>query len=161
MDISTELDAVDRRLLALLQHDARMTNRELADTVGLSPSACLVRVRSLRERGIISRFTAELDLAILGRPLQALVSIRLARHARKVLDRLVEDLANLEETLSVFHLSGEADYMLHLAVRDPEHLRDVVLDKLTSRPEVAQVTTSLVFEHHRGSEMTFGSGRRR
>ena len=160
MNLLAELDAIDRRILALLQNDARMTNRELADTVGLSPSACLVRVRTLRERGIISRFTAELDLAKLGRPLQALVSIRLARHARPILDKLVDDLANLDETLSVFHLSGEADYMLHLAVRDPEHLRDVVLDKLTSRPEVAQVTTSLVFEHHRGGAMSLEPTRR-
>lgn len=160
MNLLAELDAIDRRILALLQNNARMTNRELADTVGLSPSACLVRVRTLRERGIISRFAAELDLAKLGRPLQALVSIRLARHARPILDKLVDDLANLDETLSVFHLSGEADYMLHLAVRDPEHLRDVVLDKLTSRPEVAQVTTSLVFEHHRGSAMSLEPTRR-
>lgn len=147
------LDSIDRQLLALLQNDARTTNRELADRVGLSPSACLVRVRALRERGIISRFAAELDLAALGRPLQALVSISLARHARAVLDRLVDDLAALDETISVFHLSGDADYLLHLAVRDPEHLRDVVLDKLTSRPEVAQVNTSLVFEHHRGTSL--------
>lgn len=155
----TELDSIDRQLLALLQNDARTTNRELADSVGLSPSACLVRVRGLRERGIISRFVAELDLATLGRPLQALVSISLARHARTILDRLVDDLAALDETISVFHLSGEADYLLHVAVRDPEHLRDVVLDKLTSRPEVAQVTTSLVFEHHRGTALGFSPRR--
>lgn len=155
MNELTELDSVDTQILRLLQNDARITNRELADKVGLSPSACLVRVRSLKERGIISRFVTELDLANLGRPLQALVAIRLARHARKVLDRLVEDLLELEETLALFHLSGEADYLLHLAVRDPEHLRDVVLDKLTSRAEVAQVTTSLVFEHHRGYSLQF------
>jgi DNA-binding Lrp family transcriptional regulator len=143
------IDAVDRRILAVLQDDARITNRDLAARVGLSPSAALARTRALRERGIITGFAAELDLARLGRPLQALVAIRLNSHARDVLDRFIDDLVALEETLSVFHLTGEADYLLHVAVADPEHLRDVVLDRLTIRPEVAQVTTSLMFEHHR------------
>jgi DNA-binding Lrp family transcriptional regulator len=144
-----EIDAVDQRILSVLQDDARITNRDLADRVGLSPSACLARVRGLRERGIITGFAAELDLARLGRPLQALVAIRLHTHSRALLDRFVDDLVALEETISVFHLTGEADYLLHVAVADPEHLRDVVLDQLTIRPEVAQVTTSLMFEHHR------------
>lgn len=143
------IDAVDQRILGVLQDDARITNRDLASRVGLSPSACLARVRGLRERGIITGFAAELDLARLGRPLQALVAIRLQTHARDILDRFVADLVALEETISLFHLTGEADYLLHVAVADPEHLRDVVLDRLTIRPEVAQVTTSLMFEHHR------------
>lgn len=142
-------DAVDRHIIAVLQDDARITNRELADRVALSPSACLARVRALRERGVIMGFAAELDLALLGRPLQALVAIRLNTHDRPVLDRFVSDLVALEETLSLFHLSGEADYLLHVAVGTPDQLRDVVLDQLTVRPEVAQVTTSLMFEHHR------------
>jgi DNA-binding Lrp family transcriptional regulator len=143
------LDAVDQRIIEILQDDARITNRELAELVGLSPSACLARVRALRERGIITGFAAELDLAQLGRPLQALVAIRLHTHARAVIEEFVRDLVALEETLSVFHLTGEADYLLHVAVADPQHLRDVVLDALTVRPEVAQVTTSIMFEHHR------------
>lgn len=142
-------DAVDRRILTVLQDDARITNRELADRVGLSPSACLARVRALREDGVIKGFAAELDLARLGRPLQAIIAIRLHTHDRSVLDRFVAELVGLEETLALFHVTGEADYQLHVAVESTEHLRDVVLDKLTSRPEVAQVTTSLVFEHHK------------
>lgn len=149
MDEINAIDAVDERILAVLQDDARITNRDLAARVGLSPSACLARVRGLRERGIITGFAAELDLARLGRPLQALVSIRLHTHARELLDRFVEDLVALEETLDLFHVTGESDYLLHVAVANTEHLRDVVLDHLTVRPEVAQVTTSIMFEHHR------------
>ncbi|MCW2956352.1 MAG: Transcriptional regulator, AsnC family [Thermoleophilia bacterium] len=150
-DLSTEFDAVDWKILAVLQHDARITNRELADRVGLSPSAALARVRSLRERGVIRGYSAELDLQRLGRPLQAIVAIRLHTHHRAMLDTLVHELVELDETLDLFHVTGDADYLLHLAVRDPEHLRDVVLDRLTSRAEVAQVTTSLVFRHHRSA----------
>ena len=149
MEDHQHIDAVDQQIIAVLQDDARITNRELASRVGLSPSASLARVRLLRDRGVITGFAAELDLARLGRPLQAMVAIRLHTHARTLLDQFVEDLVALEETISLFHLTGEADYLLHVAVADPEHLRDVVLDRLTIRPEVAQVTTSLVFEHHR------------
>lgn len=151
-----DIDAVDRRILDQLQDDARITNRELALRVGLSPSASLARVRALRERGIITGFAAELDLARLGRPLQALIAIRMHTHERQMLDRFVADMVELEATLSVFHLTGEADYLLHVAVADPDQLRDVVLDRLTSRPEVAQVTTSLMFEHHRSRPQPLG-----
>lgn len=155
------IDAVDEQILDVLQHDARITNRDLADRVGLSPSACLARVRALRERGIITGFVAELDLAKLGRPLQALVAIRLHTHARELLDRFVAELVALDETISLFHLTGEADYLLHVAVADTEHLRDVVLDRLTIRPEVAQVTTSLMFEHHRSRPQPLHASERR
>lgn len=149
--IPMEFDAVDWHILGVLQHDARITNRELADQVGLSPSASLARVKSLRERGVITGYAAELDLTRIGRPLQAIVAIRLGTHHRDTIDRFVSEVVRLDETLDLFHVTGEADYLLHLAVRNPEHLRDVVLDALTSRPEVAQVTTSLVFEHHRSA----------
>jgi DNA-binding Lrp family transcriptional regulator len=147
--IPAEFDAVDWQILGVLQDDARITNRELADRVGLSASASLARVKSLRERGVIVGYAAELDLARIGRPLQAIVAIRLSSHNRETIARFVADMVALDETLDLFHVTGDSDYLLHLAVADPEHLRNVVLDALTIRPEVAQVTTSLVFEHHR------------
>ena len=147
--IPAEFDAVDWQILEVLQDDARITNRELADRVGLSASASLARVKSLRERGVIVGYAAELDLARIGRSLQAIVAIRLNSHNRETIARFVADMVALDETLDLFHVTGDSDYLLHLAVSDPEHLRNVVLDALTIRPEVAQVTTSLVFEHHR------------
>ncbi len=151
--INTEFSSVDREIISLLQHNARMTNRELAARVNLSPSACLTRVRALRERGIITGFRAEIDLAGAGRPLQALIAIRMNVHRRAQLERLVDDLLSLDETLSLFHVSGEDDYLLHVAVADANTLRDFVLDRLTSRPEIAHVHTSLVFEHMRSAEV--------
>ena len=153
MDAPTEFDAVDRQLITLLQHDARMPNRALAEAVRLSPSACLARVRALKDRGVLTTFRAEVDLPSLGRPLQALVAIRMASHDRPLLDALVADLMALPETLSLFHISGAEDYLLHVAVPDAETLRDFVLDRLTSRPEIAQVQTSLVFEHVRSPQV--------
>ena len=76
----------DRALLELLARDARITNQRLADQVGVAPSTALARLRSLRERGVIRGFHAEVDLAALGRPLQALIAVRLAVHAREQID---------------------------------------------------------------------------
>jgi DNA-binding Lrp family transcriptional regulator len=149
----TEFDAVDRALIGLLQNDARMSNRELAERVGLSPSACLARVRALRDRNVITGFSAQVDLARIGRPLQALVAIRMRSHARDLLDRLVSDLLALPETLDLFHLSGAEDYLLHVAVSDPAALRDFVLDRLTGRPEIGQVQTSIVFQHFHSAKV--------
>lgn len=150
----TEFDAVDKAIIAILQNDARISNRELAERVRLSPSACLARVRVLSERGVITAFRAELDLERIGRPMQAVVALRMRSHERKVLDRLVEDLLSFPETTDLFHVSGAEDYLLHVAVADAEHLRDFVLDRLTVRSEIAQVQTSLVFQRHRSAGLT-------
>jgi DNA-binding Lrp family transcriptional regulator len=151
--MNAEFNSIDRAIIAHLQNDARITNRELAARVNLSPSACLARVRSLRERGVLTSFRAEVDLPSIGRPLQALIAIRMMSHRRPDLDRLVADLIALPETLSLFHISGADDYLLHIAVPDTDVLRDFVLDRLTSRPEIAQVQTSIVFEHMRSASV--------
>src|ERR1700734_4395519 len=80
------VDAVDLSLLEVLAEDARITNQRLADQVGVAPSTALARLRSLRDRGVIRGFHAEVDLAALGRPLQALIAVRLAVHARDQID---------------------------------------------------------------------------
>lgn len=158
--MDTEFDAVDWHILGILQNDARISNRALADAVGLSASACLARVRALRARGVIRGFSADIDYSLIGRPLQALIAIKLASHARGVLDRFVDDLRALPDTIGVFHLSGAEDYLLHVAVANPETLRDFVLDRLTMRSEVAQVQTSLVFQHFLGTRLGPWSGER-
>lgn len=152
MDIP-EFDSVDKAIIAGLQNDARISNRDLAAQVRLSPSACLARVRLLRERGVLVGFRAEVDLRRIGRPLQALVAIRMRTHDRKVLDTFMSDVLALPETTDLFHLSGAEDYMLHVAVKDSDHLRDFVLDRLTVRPDIAQVQTSLVFQHSRSAQV--------
>ncbi|HLY81950.1 MAG TPA: Lrp/AsnC family transcriptional regulator, partial [Acidimicrobiales bacterium] len=106
------VDATDRALLELLAADARITNQRLADRVGIAPSTALTRLRALRRRGVIRGFHAEVDLAALGRPLQALVAIRLAVHAREQIDAFSEAVGRLPGVLMVFHLTGVTDYLV-------------------------------------------------
>jgi DNA-binding Lrp family transcriptional regulator len=144
------LDEIDRQLIDLLRQDGRMPNAALASAVGVAPSTCLGRLKNLRERGVLRGFHADLDLAQLGRPIQAMVAVRLAAHDREAVNRFRTVAPTLPGVLSVFHVTGSTDYLLHVAVADPESLRDLVLHNVVTLPEVAHAETSLIFEHIRG-----------
>ncbi|MEY9887088.1 DNA-binding Lrp family transcriptional regulator [Catenulispora sp. MAP12-49] len=149
----TDLDAVDSALLALLQNDGRRTNRELATLLNIAPSTCLERMRSLRRRGLIVGYHAQVDLAAIGRPLQALIAVRVRPPNRAVIDGFRAFVEQLPEVLSVFVVSGGDDFLIHVAVKDTDQLQALVLDKLTRRKELADVRTSLVYEHLRKTEI--------
>ena len=144
------LDDTDRALLEALAEDARVTNQALAEQVGIAPSTALTRLRALRERGVIKGFHTEVDLAALGRPLQALIAVRLAVHAREQIDDFSEAVGDLPGVLMVFHLTGVTDYLVWVAAADAQDLREFVVDHLASHPSVAHAETSLVYEHRRG-----------
>lgn len=143
------LDATDMALIALLQNDARRSNRELAEELGVAPSTCLERVRSLRRRGLITGYHAQVDLAAMGRGLQAMIAVKVRPPNRAVIDGFRSFVESLPEVLSVFVLSGSDDFLLHVAVSDTDQLQAFVLDKLTRRRELADVRTSIVYSHLR------------
>ncbi|MFF1874625.1 Lrp/AsnC family transcriptional regulator [Kitasatospora herbaricolor] len=143
------MDELDSALVRLLQENGRRTNRDLAQELGIAPSTCLERVRSLRERGVLTGFHAEADLPALGRGLQAMIAVRVRPPTRAVIEEFQSFAAQMPEVISVFVLTGTDDFLLHVAVRDTDHLHAVVLDKLTERPELADVRTSVVYGHLR------------
>lgn len=145
------LDAVDRQIIAALVADARITNRDLADAVGIAPSTALMRTRSLVERGAIEGFEAKLSLPAIGRAVQALIAVQLRAHDRDQIDAFTARVPRLPEVLSTFHTSGSVDYLLHIAVADTDALRDWVLDNLTTDPVVGHTETTLVFKHLPGN----------
>ncbi len=142
-----ELDAVDRALLRELQNDARQTNRDLATKTGVSPSTSLERVRLLRERGLITVYHAALDLEAVGRPVQALISVRIRPPARPVIEGFREWAQQLPEVIGLFVTSGAYDFLLHIAVPDVNGVYAFVIDRLTERREVADVQTTMAYEH--------------
>jgi DNA-binding Lrp family transcriptional regulator len=143
------LDRIDRELVVALQTNARMSNKELAELVGLAPSTCLERLRRLRTRGVVRGFHADVDPVLLGRPIQAIIAVRLRVHSRELIDEFYEHVLELPETVAVFHVGGADDYLVHVAVSDTGHLRDLVVDDFTARSEVEHVETRLIFEHRR------------
>jgi DNA-binding Lrp family transcriptional regulator len=143
-----DLDDIDRHIVYELARDARIANNALAERVGIAPSTCLGRVRSLRERGVIRGYHADVDPAALGRPLQAMIAVRLQSHARSRIRGFVAGVAGLPEVLNVFFLAGKDDFLLHVAAASTAALRDFV-ETLSSNGDVSYTETSLIFEHIR------------
>ncbi len=147
------LDDVDRRIVAALMRDGRTPNVVLARSAGIAESTCVARVRSLRDRGILTGVTAEVDLARMGLPVQAMVAVRFSGHLRADVDAFAEEVSRLPGVIATYNISGANDFLVHAAAATPEDLRDFVLDNLTGRPGVVQAETSLVFHVNRGANV--------
>lgn len=147
------LDELDKAIIRALQSDARRTNRDVAAEVGVSPTTALDRTRALRERGVIRGATLDLDLAAIGRPVQALIAVRIRPPSRRNIEGFRNWAQTLPETLGVFVTSGGEDFLLHVAVADNQSLYALVIDRLTERAEIADVRTSVVYEHLRNNRV--------
>ena len=145
------LDAIDLDLLALLEVDGRMPNNALAERVGIAPSTCLTRIRRLREIGAIRGFHADVDPAWIGRPIQAMIAVRIRSDARDGIGKFAESLAGIPAVRDVYFVSGSYDFLLHVATADVEDLRAVITERLSGTRLVAGTETYLIFEHRRGS----------
>ncbi len=143
---ATSLDSTDLALLAELERNGRLTNAALAERAGIAESTCTQRLRSLRERGVIRAFRADIDPAALGLSLQALITVRLGTHGREQVHGFERGVRTLPNVLTAFHVAGADDYLLHVAVPTAAALRELVLDHLTTQPHVRHVETQLVFE---------------
>jgi DNA-binding Lrp family transcriptional regulator len=145
----TRLDATDWALLRALQDDARTSNRDLAAAAHVSPSTSSERVRGLRADGVIRGYHADIDFGALGRHVQALTAVTIRPPTRQNIEAFRNWVSDLPELVGVFVVSGSADFLLHVAVPDTNALYAFVIDRLTERPEVADVNTSVVYEHIR------------
>ncbi|MFC3672514.1 Lrp/AsnC family transcriptional regulator [Novosphingobium pokkalii] len=136
------LDAIDIRILARLQADGRITNQQLADAVGLSPSPCLRRVRQLEESGIIQGYVGLVDPAAVGLGVTAFVRIRLEQQDDTRLSLFEAAVADFPEVMECYLMTGEADYQLRVLVGSLSEFEDFLRHKLTKVAGVSQVTTS-------------------
>ncbi len=143
------VDELDSAIVALLQADARRTNRELARAVGVAPSTCLERVRALRERGVITGYHAEVSLAALDRGVQALLHVQVRPLSRTVIDSFKKYAMGLPEVLSVFVVAGGDDFLVHVAVPDVDGLHAFLMDKFSGRREIVGFRSSVIYQHAR------------
>ena len=146
---NAQLDSIDRTLIALLTDDSRMSNAALAEKAGIAASTCLARVRALVARGVITGFTTVIDPARVDLRLQALISVAIRSGARQHISEFERDVTSLPEVVQCFFVGGSEDFVLHVAVRDSDELRDFVLEHLSAHPAVASTRTSVVFTHSR------------
>lgn len=151
--VLVDMDELDRAILRLLQSDARMTNRDVARAIGVSPTTALDRTRALRDRGVIRGALLDVDLGAIGRGVQALVAVRIRPPSRVNIEAFRDWVSARPSTLGLFTTSGTEDFLVHVAVPDNESLYEFVIDELTERAEVADVRTSIVYEHRRNDRI--------
>jgi len=140
------MDEFDLRILDALQHDGKLTNHELAETVGLSASQCSRRRSSLENTGIIQSYRAFLTSDSIGIKLFAFVEISLVKHSQKIASDLVAMLENLDTVQEAYTLTGEADYLIKVAVPDLDGLSNFLSNNLLSNESVARVRSSIVLQ---------------
>lgn len=136
------LDRLDRRLLAELQADGRITNSELSEKVGLSPSPCLRRLRQLENDGVVTRYVALVDPETLGLSVTAFVRVRLDQQDDRHLGTFEKAVIDFPEVMECYLMTGEADYQLRVLVSSLGAFEDFLRFKLTRIAGVAQVTSS-------------------
>ena len=133
------------QILSILQSDGRITNADLAKRVGLSPPSVLQRVRTLERAGLIKGYYAHLDPDRLGLKIIAWVSITLALHQEQPIERFRRAIQEIPEILECYHVSGDADFMLKVIVKDMRAYEMFVREKLSKIKGVQQIKTSFVF----------------
>ena len=147
----TPLDQIDRRLLAALQRDGRMTNDRLAEAATLSPSACHRRVQRLEREGVIDGYVALLDPRKVGLPTTVFVEITLSTQADEVLDAFERAVAGIPDVLECHLMAGSADYLLKVVARDTEDFAQIHRRHLARLPGVAQMQSSFALRRVRAS----------
>ena len=138
----TELDAIDRKILAILQSDSRVTMQDLADRVGLSVSPCHRRVKLLEERGVISRYIAMVDQKSVGLPVSVFISIKLARQKEEDLERFAKAISRWDEVLECYLMTGSRDYLLRVVAADLASYETFLKTKLTRLDGIASIESS-------------------
>ncbi len=140
-----ELDRYDRHILELLQKDGRISNQDLAERIGLSPSPCLRRVKALEESGLIRGYRALLDARKLGLSLMALIHISMDRHTPERFENFETEIQTIPEVMECLLITGQdADYQLKAVVKDMDAYQELLLHRITRIPGVTGVHSSFV-----------------
>ncbi|WP_436641571.1 Lrp/AsnC family transcriptional regulator [Microbaculum sp. FT89] len=136
------IDRIDRKILRELQADGRITNQALAEKVGLSPSPCLRRLRKLEDDGVIRGYTATVDQDLYGLPINAFVSVRLTRQTEDEISEFDRAIADCEEVLDCYLMTGTRDYLLRVVASSLEAYERFLKTRLTRLPCVGSIETS-------------------
>jgi Lrp/AsnC family transcriptional regulator, leucine-responsive regulatory protein len=143
---NSDLDAIDRGIVAALQENGRLTNVELADRIGLSPSPCLRRVRRLESEGYIQAYRAVLDRKRVGLGLTVFVGVKIEAHANDKAEAFQEAVTAMPETISCHLVAGDIDYLLEVVVTDLDHYQRYLVQKLLNLPIVREVRSNIVLQ---------------
>lgn len=145
MSIIPVIDRITFDLLRLLTNDARLSNKQLASAVGLAPSTAHERLKQLRASGAYSGTHAEVNFKALGFEVEALIHAGLTKHKRNAVNAFVTKLESFPEVRQIFLVTGRFDLVVHVVIRDMEHLKNLAYD-FTTHPTVERIETSVIFQ---------------
>jgi Lrp/AsnC family leucine-responsive transcriptional regulator len=151
--VPIHLDDIDRRIIAALQSDAKLTMSVLAEKVGLSASPCARRVRQLEKNGVIKGYAAVIDQKMVGLPVSAFASVKLERQREDALERFSKAVARWPEVVDCYLMTGQRDYLLRVVARDLEAYEKFLNTKLTRLEGVASIETSFALKQIKRSEV--------
>jgi len=140
------LDDDDLRILQLLQHDARLTNKEIADKIGKSVTPVYERIKRLQLDGYIKQFAAVLDNKLIHKSLIAYTHVHLKAHAQEMMLAFEKEVVRFSEVMECYHMTGEYDFLLKVAVRDMDEYYDFVINRLARLPNVGTVQSFFVLK---------------
>ncbi|MDB5944521.1 MAG: transcriptional regulator, Lrp/AsnC family-like protein [Ramlibacter sp.] len=144
-----QLDAIDLKILAQLQEDSSLTNVELARRVHLSPSPCLMRVKTLEAAGVIERYVALANARALGKGLNVFISISLKEQSRESLAEFERRIAEHDEVMECYLMTGDSDYLIRVALTDIGALEKFILNQLTPIPGIEKIRSSFALKQVR------------
>ena len=144
-----QLDAIDLRILAELQQDGALTNVELARRVHLSPSPCLARVKALEGSGVIERYVALASAKALGLGLNVFINISLKEQSKSALAEFEQRIAEHDEVMECYLMTGDSDYLIRVAVADMAALERFILEQLTPIPGIEKIRSSFALKQVR------------
>lgn len=154
-----KLDAIDIEILRILQVDGRITNAELAKHINMSPPPTLERVKKLEKSGVIKKYAALLDPAAVGIETYTFVEVTLARHGSETVAEFIKEIKILDEVMECHHITGDADFLLKIAIPNIAEYEKLLLNKLTKLPQIQHLKTMMVLSTMK-NETSFKIGKR-
>lgn len=141
------MDEIDKQILILLQHNAKLNTKEIADKVGLSVSPTYERIKKMEQKGIIEKYVAILNGALIGKSITVYCQISLTQHSRELIDNFKNKINSLKEVMSCLHVSGNYDFLLKVAVSNMDEYQHFVIDKLSTIKGISNVQSSFVMDN--------------
>lgn len=136
-----QLDSIDKRILMMLQENARMTIKDMAGNLEMSNTPVFERIKRLEKNGVIERYVALLSKEKLGLKITAFVEISLKDHAKKAVDEFVSHIEGFDEIMEIYHTTGESDFMIKVVVKDMEHYNEFITYKLPVVPNLGKMNS--------------------
>lgn len=139
-----QLDQTDVRILHLLQNDARLTNKEIADKLGKTVTPVFERIKWLEKEGYIQQYVAVLDRSKIDKNLVALTNVQLKEHSHPILKSFEKDIVGFDEVMECYHMTGLYDYLLKIVVKDMSEYQEFIVNKLSKLPNIGTVQSSFM-----------------